>query len=650
MSFGVGIGDCIRVIELIDTIGETLRHAGRASSEFQTLTVQLATLRTALQSLENIDVDDTWIGERLALQHASSQCQRTIDDFWKRISKYQPHLQDGGSGSHFKDTWKKLKWTRCKEDLAECEAQIAGHTASIQLLLSAVEMAINQRRYQEQSQAYKTVNQFIQEKSFECLQKLNFITSRISSGLQQGQRLIETGTQILQMVSRIHSIVTTIPGPIERQQPVYFIDALGKYAPFHLEFIRSPEALTAVLKANLSKIGSGPEKVDRGEFALQDTNTKRQIMLSDDWETCFFPGQCVDMSMIFYQNSVRTITCSGCRTIQTGVEDNCPICGLTFQGIVGQKHSIGASAKASSRASDDIFKGLSESARLRPLQHKSANNSEDIKLFRNVRVVELELGEQDLISSSELAKEIAYALNNFHKGVPLANSEITLSTNMLYRVRMMLDQIVEAGRLQEPYYPVCYGNEWEQAVLSSLGFMLQDIKRLLGDFGHTGYSGTEDSYQGVWGKMTDHFAITSSKTLAGRLEQYATWLLSVLYFSAAEAPALDENHLRLEKIILDEKADREHRKMLGFHYESNITKNHALLADKAELEKKERYHSAAEPPAPDGNYLRLEKIILDEKADQKVVDKLSPSSVTTTIDDSKTSGLIPSNGPPTSAL
>ena len=34
----------------------------------------------------------------------------------------------------------KIKWARCKEDVAEFEAQIAGHAASIQLLLSAVEM------------------------------------------------------------------------------------------------------------------------------------------------------------------------------------------------------------------------------------------------------------------------------------------------------------------------------------------------------------------------------------------------------------------------------------------------------------------------------------------------------------------------------
>ncbi|MCJ1387447.1 hypothetical protein MMC18_000290 [Xylographa bjoerkii] len=143
MSFGVGIGDFIRVIELIDTIVTTLRDAAKANCDFQSLTIRLGTLRAALHGLKNTEADETWVVERIALQQAASQCQRIIDDFWHSISKYHPYLQDGGSGSPVKDTWKKIKWTRCKkEDLAKFEAEIAAHIASIQLLLSAVEMCV----------------------------------------------------------------------------------------------------------------------------------------------------------------------------------------------------------------------------------------------------------------------------------------------------------------------------------------------------------------------------------------------------------------------------------------------------------------------------------------------------------------------------
>ncbi|MCJ1435867.1 hypothetical protein MMC27_005243 [Xylographa pallens] len=452
MSFGVGIGDCIRVFELIDTIVETFRHASRANSEFQTLIVQLTTLRTALQSLENIDVDDTCIGERLALQHASFQCQRTIDDFWKLTSKYQPYLQDEGSGSHMKDFWKKLKWTRCREDLADFEAQIAGHTASIQLLLSSVEMANNQRRHREQSRAYKTVNHLIQETSFECLQRLHLITSRISRfeliGLIQGRQLIETATQILytnvqvfQMVSRIHSTITTIPGQIERQQPVYLIDALGKYAPFHLEFIRSPEALIAVLKANLSKTGSGPQKIDRGEFALQDSNTKREIMLSDDWETCFFPGQHVEMSMVFNRRSFQESVCPGCMTIQMGRENEdieCSVCGMDFRRVVKpfsgnrRRRLINTVIGEDSRALQPLPKVLSVGPGPVPLLRYRANAADDIQLFRRVRIMSLDFGGQGkFVSMFHNALDIVEAFDQLRVKMPEAREEITKSIGTL---------------------------------------------------------------------------------------------------------------------------------------------------------------------------------------------------------------------------
>jgi hypothetical protein len=47
--------------------------------------------------------------------------------------------------------------------------------------------------------------------------------------------------KIFKVVLDIQNIITRIPGQIERQQPVYFVDALGRHTPFHLEFITCPE-------------------------------------------------------------------------------------------------------------------------------------------------------------------------------------------------------------------------------------------------------------------------------------------------------------------------------------------------------------------------------------------------------------------------
>ena len=54
----------------------------------------------------------------------------------------------------------------------------------------------------------------------------------------------------------------------------------------------------AVLKVNFKKHGNGAEKVEKGEFVIEDEVTGRDIDLTADWELCFSPGQRVEMSII----------------------------------------------------------------------------------------------------------------------------------------------------------------------------------------------------------------------------------------------------------------------------------------------------------------------------------------------------------------
>ena len=113
----------------------------------------------------------------------------------------------------------------------------------------------------------------------------------------------------------IQNIITRIPGQVDRQQPVYFVDALGRNMSFDLEFIMSADvcasnlhllaelnasqALKSVLYCNFKNVGSGATKIERGEFAIQDSATQKDIDLSSTWETCFYPRQHVAMSMVF---------------------------------------------------------------------------------------------------------------------------------------------------------------------------------------------------------------------------------------------------------------------------------------------------------------------------------------------------------------
>ncbi|CZR66941.1 uncharacterized protein PAC_16841 [Phialocephala subalpina] len=175
-----------------------------------------------------------------------------------------------------------------------------------------------------------------------------------------------------------------ISGQVERQQSVYLIDALGRHTLFYLEFVLSAEALTHVLRSNFRSIGSGSQKIDRGEFAIQDTSLKRDIDLSGPWEACFRPGQRVDMSMIF--TSKKKTMSQSCPVCQQ--EDNdpckenqdleCANCGIIFRRTFSR--AIETSLLKFQAPSPQHFE-VTKLKRKRP-----EDEEEDMALFRRVRI------------------------------------------------------------------------------------------------------------------------------------------------------------------------------------------------------------------------------------------------------------------------
>jgi len=141
VAFGFSVGDFIAAIELVATVIDALRDSGEASSEYREVIRQLYSLETALLQVKRLEVPPAQNSELVSLKQAAAQCQFTIDNFWKKAQKYQPHLRTGGSSSRLKDGWMKIKWAVCKkEDVAKFKADLVGHTESIQLLLTAMQM------------------------------------------------------------------------------------------------------------------------------------------------------------------------------------------------------------------------------------------------------------------------------------------------------------------------------------------------------------------------------------------------------------------------------------------------------------------------------------------------------------------------------
>lgn len=139
MSFGFSVGDFIAALELVGTVIQSLREAGGAKSEFHELVQQLYGLETALLRVKQLEFDRDQETDYLALKQVASQCQFTIDAFWKKASRFQRDLLS--DGMTVKNAWMKIRWALCKkEDLVKFKADLAAHTGSILLLLVTVQM------------------------------------------------------------------------------------------------------------------------------------------------------------------------------------------------------------------------------------------------------------------------------------------------------------------------------------------------------------------------------------------------------------------------------------------------------------------------------------------------------------------------------
>lgn len=131
--------DFIAAAELVTKVVNAL-ESSEVTQESIELLRQIYSLKIALLQVKSLRIADSQHSELVGLRHAVAQCEQTIDAFWQKIQKYQPHLQSNGSSSRGKDSWMKINWTVCKKyDIAKFKADLAANTESILMLLAVMQ-------------------------------------------------------------------------------------------------------------------------------------------------------------------------------------------------------------------------------------------------------------------------------------------------------------------------------------------------------------------------------------------------------------------------------------------------------------------------------------------------------------------------------
>lgn len=140
-------------------------------------------------------------------------------------------------------------------------------------------------------------------------------------------KVLTTNMRIYQLVLAMRKVQQTQLSPqVDRQQPVYFEDAHGRVAPFHVEFIDSFEEFQAVMEVRFRHV-PGLKKVQRNQYLIHEPGSKRKLKLRAPWEPVFRPGRKVVMSMIFQTPQASASSCPGCQT-ENEVSNN------AFQGEI----------------------------------------------------------------------------------------------------------------------------------------------------------------------------------------------------------------------------------------------------------------------------------------------------------------------------
>ena len=121
---------------------------------------------------------------------------------------------------------------------------------------------------------------------------------------------------------------------------------------------------------------------------IQETTSKRPIDLSRAWDSCFLPGQKVDMSMIFICQDIPGSSCPSCKTKCESSEDEdveCPHCSLSFRRVTQASDAIVTGPVVSRPI--ETTEASSETVS-RPLKRKRVDDSSDeVQDYRRIRVI-----------------------------------------------------------------------------------------------------------------------------------------------------------------------------------------------------------------------------------------------------------------------
>jgi hypothetical protein len=163
MSLGFSLKDFLTVTNLISNISGSLKSAGGSSSDYQELVRELDLLQRALTDIEHLTGPPSELPSINAIKCAALNCQYVLDEFARKLQKYEKslgngigesksaghdsrgpamHLQLGGKRKRglgearekVNNNLKKVEWELfMKEEVRDLRAYLTSHVGSLNM-------------------------------------------------------------------------------------------------------------------------------------------------------------------------------------------------------------------------------------------------------------------------------------------------------------------------------------------------------------------------------------------------------------------------------------------------------------------------------------------------------------------------------------
>ncbi|KAE9362640.1 hypothetical protein N431DRAFT_424419 [Stipitochalara longipes BDJ] len=322
VPFGFSVGDCIAVCLLIRDAVKALDDSRGASAEYQEVIRELWAFDRALLEIELLSRTYESTIELNALsctaRQTAEKCRVCIEGFLDTCKGYNKALRQGGSGSVLRGIKGKVSWSILRKDnLSKFRTQINAHASVLNMLLLTANLLVSRHLND------KKLNERLNTSDYQLNQKLDNNTrrlevqgsalTRLSNGILRTY-FLTLGTELKSLMNKIWTISfgsykillniqTRLPrdfGPCWVQEPVTFIDALGRVAPIHIELVNSWEVFEVSLEARFLNLPRA-NKIKSGEYAISDSASKRDLVRSQAFTSAFLPGRRINMSMLFQE-------------------------------------------------------------------------------------------------------------------------------------------------------------------------------------------------------------------------------------------------------------------------------------------------------------------------------------------------------------